>query len=225
MKVKFGSIVTAGSGKIGGHVVSGSLGGRVLKTKGLNYSKGKNFGILFQGKMSRFSSKWRTMSVAQRDSWEKAASSIVISDNFGDKMHLSGYNLYIKHNIYASITGFDPVLVYKPSIIVSVGNITDLTIGISVSQGVLNFSSTNLVTYRVILYLTPAMSPSVKINDKDYLFEQYVPVAGLPTFFDLKNPLYTSGMTTDSAAYYKCVVVDDYGNTQFIGSGRITFIP
>jgi hypothetical protein len=98
MKIKYGSLVVDGSGKIGGHVASKGRAGSVLRTKitGINpQSSAQNKSRALLGSLS---TGWSNLTEAQRDSWNGAVKDYATTDIFGDIKTPSGFNLYVKLN-------------------------------------------------------------------------------------------------------------------------------
>lgn len=94
MKTKFGAIIVAGSGKIGGHVASRNRGGAYLRTKVSPINPSTSFQAAIRNRLSTISSAWRGLTQAQRDTWNAAVSSYSKTDVFGDLKTPSGFNLY-----------------------------------------------------------------------------------------------------------------------------------
>jgi hypothetical protein len=98
MKIKFGSLVVAGSGKIGGHVAAKNRGGAYLRTKvtPLNPNTAAQAGA--RSLLASLSTAWAGLTDEQRKSWNDAVASFATTDIFGDLRNPSGINLYVKLN-------------------------------------------------------------------------------------------------------------------------------
>ena len=72
-KIKFGSIVVSGSGKLGGHLFQGSPSGAILRTKPNNKQKPSFAQSLIRSYNSIIHGGWRNLSDQQRLIWIKAA--------------------------------------------------------------------------------------------------------------------------------------------------------
>ena len=105
MKIKFGSLVVAGSGKIGGHVAAKNRGGAYLRTKvtPLNPNTAAQAGA--RSLLASLSTAWASLSDDQRKSWNDAVASFATTDIFGDLRNPSGINLYVKLNANLSNSG------------------------------------------------------------------------------------------------------------------------
>jgi hypothetical protein len=98
MKTKFGSIIVAGSGKIGGHVASRNRAGSYLRTKvtPVNPSTVAQQGI--RNRLTGLSQAWKALTAAQRLAWNAAVSDFAKTDVFGDIRNPSGFNLFQRLN-------------------------------------------------------------------------------------------------------------------------------
>jgi len=98
MKAKFGMIVVAGRGKIGGHVASANRSGAYFRTKVTPVNPQTPSQNEVRSRLGGLSQAWRGLTNAQRESWNGAVSSYAKTDIFGDIRNPSGINLYQKLN-------------------------------------------------------------------------------------------------------------------------------
>jgi len=219
MKVKFGSLVVAGSGKIGGHVVSNSQGGRVLKTKGLNYSKGKNFGLIGQGNISQFSSTWATLSQADRDSFNIAAKNALQTDVFGDNVKISGFNLFVRLNSHAKMGGFAPVTAFAPPAVKDSFSIFSTFLDLSGAYIVVNFVGAPAVGTILLSYLALPVGVGISRRYRQFDFAASgVVVAGYAVFnLPASSPLRNLPIGT-LFDLKVCIVVADGSISNFVES-------
>jgi hypothetical protein len=98
MKTKFGSIIVAGSGKIGGHVASKNRGGSYLRTKVTPANARTTFQSGVRALFTLLSQAWRGLLDAQRIAWNAATPDYAKTDIFGDLRNPSGLNLFQKLN-------------------------------------------------------------------------------------------------------------------------------
>ena len=98
MKIKFGAIVVAGSGKIGGHVASKNRGGAYLRTKVTPTNPNSPAQAGARALLASLSTGWSGLTEAERDSWNGAVKDYATTDIFGDIKNPSGINLYVKLN-------------------------------------------------------------------------------------------------------------------------------
>jgi hypothetical protein len=98
MKIKFGAIVVAGSGKLGGHVFTKNRAGAAMRTKvtpsnprTVSQSGARAF-------LTTISKAWAGLTESQRLQWNAASTSFKKTNIFGDGVTPSGFNLYQKLN-------------------------------------------------------------------------------------------------------------------------------
>lgn len=105
MKMKFGALVVAGSGKIGGHVASRNKGGSYLRTKTTPSNPSTSAQVNVRGKFKQFSQGWRGLTQVQRDAWNAVVDQWKTKDVFSDDVKPSGMNLYIRLNQNIALVG------------------------------------------------------------------------------------------------------------------------
>ena len=98
MLIKFGSIVTRGSGKLGGHVYSTNRGGAYVRTNQTPSNPQTPFQQSGRAVFTQLTQGWSALTEAERTSWNQATSSFPVTDRFGDSRELSGKGLYISLN-------------------------------------------------------------------------------------------------------------------------------
>jgi len=98
MKIKFGSLVTDGRGKIGGHVASKNRGGAYLRTKVTPVNPQTSYQLVARARITTFSQGWRSLTQEQRAAWDAAVGNWQKTDIFGDLKNPSGLNLYVRLN-------------------------------------------------------------------------------------------------------------------------------
>lgn len=96
MRAKFGAVVVAGSGKIGGHVASKNKSGAYFRTKVTPSNPQTTAQLAVRGNFSSSSKSWGSLTDSQRASWNAAAQYFKGSNIFGDIVTPSGFNLYKK---------------------------------------------------------------------------------------------------------------------------------
>lgn len=105
MKTKFGSIIVAGSGKIGGHVASRNRSGSYLRTKVTPTNPNTTYQSAARSYVTTTSKAWAGLTLAQRESWNAAVQNYSKTDIFGDIKNPSGFNLFVKLNSNLLATG------------------------------------------------------------------------------------------------------------------------
>ena len=114
MLIKFGSIVTRGSGKLGGHVYSTNRGGAYVRTNQTPSNPQTTFQQSGRAVFTQLTQGWSALTEAERTSWNQATSSFPVTDRFGDSRELSGKGLYISLNKELVLIG-KPILSVAPS--------------------------------------------------------------------------------------------------------------
>jgi hypothetical protein len=98
MKVKYGAIVVAGSGKLGGHVASKNKSGAYFRTKVTPSNPQSPAQLAVRGDFTSVAKAWEGLTVDQRNGWNGAVQSFKRTNIFGDNITPSGFNLYVKLN-------------------------------------------------------------------------------------------------------------------------------
>lgn len=126
MKIKFGSLVVAGRGKIGGHVASQNRSGAYLRTKVTPSNPSTGFQVAARALLAGLSSAWRSLTAAQRTAWNAAVGSYQRTNVFGDLVNPSGKNLYTRLNANLASIGVAaiatpplPVAVVEPVTVIT----------------------------------------------------------------------------------------------------------
>lgn len=96
MKIKFGSIVTDGSGKLGGHVYSKNRGGNYIRTNKVPSNPRTAAQILARSRFGQASAGWKGLTEIQRAAWAEFAANNPYSDSLGDQRHLSASSAYTR---------------------------------------------------------------------------------------------------------------------------------
>src|SRR4051812_170938 len=84
MKVKFGSLVVDGRGKIGGHVLSKNRGGAYMRTKVTPINPQTADQSTVRGTLTSLSQSWRALTQNQITAWNNAVQNFQSTDIFGD---------------------------------------------------------------------------------------------------------------------------------------------
>lgn len=98
MKIKFGSIVTDGSGKIGGHVVAKNRSGHYLRTKVTPSNPRTSAQSETRAILGTLSSAWSGLTDEERATWNGAVNSWSSTNIFGDIKNPTGKNLFVGLN-------------------------------------------------------------------------------------------------------------------------------
>lgn len=100
--LKFGSIVTEGSGSLGGHTIQHSKGGMQLRTKPIPRGTPSQAQTLIRSYNPVLQAGWRDLTTEQQKIWNDWPVSHGIFNAKGDKHTLSGHSLWMKYQ-YAYI--------------------------------------------------------------------------------------------------------------------------
>lgn len=98
MKIKWGALVTAGSGKLGGHVAAKNRAGSYFRTRVTPVNPATSDQARSRNRFGGLSQAWRTLSEAARTAWNSAVSDFARTDIFGDLKNPSGFNLFQRLN-------------------------------------------------------------------------------------------------------------------------------
>lgn len=105
MKVKFGSLVVDGRGKVGGHVLSKNRGGAYMRTKVTPINPQTSFQTEARQRLTTFSQGWRALTEDERAAWNTSVQNFTSTDVFGDIKKPSGINLYVRLNANIELGG------------------------------------------------------------------------------------------------------------------------
>lgn len=158
MKVKFGAIIVAGSGKIGGHVAARNRAGAYMRTKvtPVNPQSTSQAGV--RNRLTSLSQGWKALTAAQRAAWNSAVGDFSKTDIFGDIKNPSGFNLYQRLNNNLLCVGESAIDV--PPVPGSVFAFTSMSLAVVTGSPAMTatFADAIPATDKVKLFATPAMS-------------------------------------------------------------------
>ncbi len=168
MKIKFGALVVAGRGKIGGHVASRNRAGAYLRTKVTPVNPATVYQVAVRNRLAGISTDWRGLTAAQRIAWNAAVSDYAKTDIFGDIRNPSGFNLHQKLN--NNLVNIAKAQIAAPPLPEAVDAFT------ACSLAAANGAQTVTITYApaieadhsALVYFTPAISPGVSFVKSEY---------------------------------------------------------
>jgi hypothetical protein len=106
MKILFGSTIVAGSGKIGGHVVSKNRAGAYMRTKVSPVNARTAAQVAARSRLSSVSASWRALGASVVLAWNNAVADFKKTNVFGNTVTPSGFNLFQRlNNNLANISG------------------------------------------------------------------------------------------------------------------------
>jgi hypothetical protein len=151
MKAKFGSLIVAGSGKIGGHVVSKNRGGAYLRTKVTPSNPQTSSQSNVRNIFTSLSQAWKGLTEDQRNAWNAAVSNFQRTDIFGDLKSPSGINLFQRLN--NNLTQIGKPTLTEPPLPSEVSSVSIFAVQADVA--------TNLLTVGVLPFSLPMGSSYV----------------------------------------------------------------
>lgn len=176
MKIKFGSLVVDGRGKIGGHVASKNRSGAYLRTKVTPVNPRSTSQSIVRGRLGNISQGWRSLTDAQRAAWIAAVGEWKTTNVFGDVKLPSGSILHSKLNLNlakvsaAAISSPLPpaiMTLVRPNVLASAAGTPSLT---------LTFSAAFPAGYKAYVSATPCIS-----SGKSYVANMFRSISTLAT--------------------------------------------
>jgi hypothetical protein len=140
MKLKFGAIVVAGSGKIGGHVASKNRAGAYLRTKVTPVNERSPAQVTVRTRLSTISASWRDLGAALVAAWNASVEDFKKTNVFGDTVKPSGFNLYQRLN--NNLDNIGSAAITAPPVPVAVSVFDTVTIAADDSDHTLNATVT-----------------------------------------------------------------------------------
>lgn len=168
MKIKFGALVVAGRGKIGGHVASRNRGGAYLRTKVTPINPSTEYQVNVRNRFAALSTAWRALTVAQRLAWNTAVSDFARTDIFGDLKNPSGFNLHQKLNNNLVNIGKAPILV--PPLPEAVDSLATLSLAadFTLQTMAITYTAAIAADHSVMVFATPAISPGISFVKSEF---------------------------------------------------------
>ncbi len=107
MKIKFGSIIVKGAGKIGGHVVRNFRGQPLLTRLALPTKSARFLSNPQKARMQSALKVWNGLSSLERGRWNVIAGTIPFTNQFGDTYYYSGRGLVTYLSVNCQLVGYD----------------------------------------------------------------------------------------------------------------------
>lgn len=159
MKIKFGAIVVAGSGKIGGHVASKNRGGAYLRTKVTPSNPQTPDQSNARGILASLSTGWSLLTSDQRASWNNAVKDFATTDIFGDIKNPSGINLFVKLNANLINSNQGQITTAPAKMEIPAFTISSVLFDVSESgDGLITLSNSNSDSLQAIISATPKVT-------------------------------------------------------------------
>lgn len=138
MKLKWGALVVAGSGKIGGHVAAKNSSGAYLRTKVTPVNPRTVDQISARARLGANAKQWGVITQDQRDAWNANSVDFNSKNVFGDDIKLSGINVFSRLNNNLLLIG--EAIIESPPIAESFAGPTVVSIVSNVQGGILTIS-------------------------------------------------------------------------------------
>ncbi len=168
MKAKFGAIVVAGSGKVGGHVFSKNRGGAYMRTKVTPSNPNTVAQQNVRAVLSSLSQSWSSLSDAERLAWQGAVTDWSSTDIFGDIKNPSGINLYVRLNSVLLNSGQATISVPPLKLEMPYTEIATAIFDVSSSTLVVTLADTAYDGVEVAVSATPVLSNGVSFVKSQY---------------------------------------------------------
>jgi hypothetical protein len=171
MKMKFGSIVVDGRGKIGGHVASKNRSGNYLRTKTTPVNPQSSYQTTVRNRLSTLATAWGALTDAQRLDWNNAVSAWKGTNIFGDIVNPTGFNLYCRVNANLSLIGV--AAISSPVAPTSLPNFTSLTLTAAAGAQSLSLAYTATpipAGVKIVVEFTPAITPGKTFVKNEFRF-------------------------------------------------------
>ena len=160
-KIKFGMMMTDASGKLGGQVFSKNRGGSYVRTKVTPTNPQTSAQSTIRGIFANISSRWSSLTDAQRNSFNGFVQAYARTDIFGDLRNPSGKSLFQRLNQNLEISGQAQTDVCTSPVEVPFANLSSAS-GLE-SAGVFEVScGGDLTGSKVVVWATPQMSQGTK---------------------------------------------------------------
>ena len=131
--VRYGSLVTELSGKLGGHVFQRSAGGSVVHTLSRPPKWPTPRKLAQQSNFLRIKNLWNTLTPADVANWNAASIDYPQQDPFGNTFYLTAYALFIMLNLNLLEGSFAPITTPLPpeasQVLTGISGILDLGAG------------------------------------------------------------------------------------------------
>ena len=162
MKVKWGALAVAGSGKINGFVASKNRGGSYFRTKTTPSNPQSIKQQVARAILASLSTAWAGLTENQRLSWSGAVSNFATTDIFGDLRNPSGINLFVKLNTNCINGNFQQLVAAPDKVAVPFEEINSVEIMNNGNDGFVEFNTSVLDGLTVFVSATPPLSQGVK---------------------------------------------------------------
>jgi len=186
MKIKFGAIVVAGRGKIGGHVASRNRAGAYLRTKVTPVNPATIYQTGVRNRLAGISTDWRGLDAAERIAWNAAVADYAKTDIFGDIRNPSGFNLHQKLN--NNLVNVSKPQITAPPLPEAVDAFTTVSLAadFTLQTVTLTYAPAVAADHSALVFFTPAISPGVSFVKSEYR-QTFVMIAANASPYDCET--------------------------------------
>lgn len=160
-KIKFGMMMTDASGKLGGQVFSKNRGGSYVRTKVTPTNPQSTAQMSVRGIFASISSRWSSLTEAQRNSFNGFVSAYARTDIFGDLRNPSGKSLFQRLNQNLELSGQAQINSCTSPVEVPFANVVAVSGVVSTSDLEVSYNG-DLTGSKVVVWATPQMSQGTK---------------------------------------------------------------
>jgi hypothetical protein len=158
MKVQWGALLVAGSGKAGGQVLARNRGGAYLRNKVTPLNPSTTAQQNARGLLGSLSTQWSQLTEAERLSFNNSVSDFSRTDIFGDVRNPSGQNLYVKLNANLVNTGQAQILAAPAKEKFIFSGILSATFDVSAQTVIINLDNALNDGSKVLAFATPTLT-------------------------------------------------------------------
>lgn len=182
--IKYGAIIAAGSGKIGGHYLSNSLGGATIvtnpKQKRNQVAASQTTGgsspynrAAISGALLFVVKSWKSLSALNKTAWQLAAPNFPTTNRLGVPVKPSGYHCYVHVN-YGYYINNGTLLSSPPANTVGIAPYAFTIVTVSSTEVKINLGAGVPAGYMAYLKCTRSMSAGVKPSSTFFSIIDYI---------------------------------------------------
>ncbi|MBA7635836.1 hypothetical protein ES703_43440 [subsurface metagenome] len=212
MKAKFGAIVVAGRGKIGGHVASRNRAGSYFRTKVTPVNPQSTAQTTVRNRFGGLSSFWRGLTSDQLAAWNAAVGDFAKTDIFGDLRNPTGAQLFQRLNNNLLACG-EPQI-DTPPLVTAVDAFT--SIELTAEDGTVTESLSLVIApavgtdHLVKVYATPPLSAGISFVKSEYRLVDIMPADQASPYDALTayQAVFGSTGAAGQKIFMKCIQVE-----------------
>jgi len=210
MKTLFGSIVTEGSGKLNGNVITKNHYGSFIKQNHTPINPGSPRQITVRSNFNTVVKAWETLSDSNRFQWNNRVYDFPYSDKLGETRLLSGYGLFVKLNMIRINLSLSLLTVPPLKNEFPIWSFIDCQ-AFSYSNKVFIFASPSLPAgFRLQVFASPQVSASINYMHWDYRFINSIEY-GQSFPFELSSTyaaVFPASLITGNVIFVKIRIID-----------------